>query len=45
MRLLTENEAKDYPINLVIKLDKRNRVSRESPVRKGKYDWEKTLKC
>lgn len=44
MSLLTKNEAKDYPINLVIKLDKPNRPSRKSPVRKGKYGWEKTLK-
>jgi len=44
MSLLAKKEAKDYPINLVIKLDKSNCAFREVPVRKEKLDWEKTLK-
>ena len=44
MSLLAKRRAMNYPINLVIKLDKRNRAFREVHVRKKKLDWEKTLK-
>lgn len=44
MRLLAKNKAKNYPINLVVKLDKSNRIFRETLVRKGKSDWGKSLK-
>ena len=41
MSLLAKKEAKNYPINLGIKLDKRNCVFRKFHVRKGKSDGEK----
>ena len=44
MSLLAKNRTENYPINLVFKLDKSNRVFREVLVRKGKSDWGKSLK-